>query len=638
MIFKKTLIIFLLAITAITLVGCSKPSYTVTVSANIEEASPTLSETYDRRSGQSVQLTTTEVEGYIFSYWHIVGETEQLSTELSFSYVPTKDVAIEAYYIEDGNPVITVSSSVLSIIITVNETLTTSGETQYDLIAPTHEDFTFVHWIDVDTNAVLSENATYSFVAAVSQSIRAIYELNDTPEPTLYYETSFEDADKAAYAIANVTLSSKDWSFNDALLGSLATDLKVSGKSVRIRDGYIQTLFTVEDLAQVVFYAGTYTNDTPPTTRFEVSEDGTAWITIDTFVPGTTLARYSYVFDSALITEFSLDADAAYYLRIVSETTSRTNIDDFSIYTGVGSVTSGDSLYTITFESSMKSSYLLGETVDLSGCVATHTVAGATTCDVSGTVNTAVAGVYPVIFSKTDEYNNTASETLNITVIDTGTIGLNTDLSVYYDDAEGLYGDALIGALHIIINDGFSGVTYGEARYILDETDVDPLNANNLILVYLGTSVSGYWDNGITWNREHVWPQSLLGEDAYNETVNMASDLYNLMPANPSENSSRGNNPYSELGLGYEPRDEVKGDVARALFYMMVMYDELELVNTSPGLHEMGYLDELLAWHYADPVDAFELNRLEVIYGEQNNRNPFVDYPHLVDLIWYYDN
>jgi endonuclease I len=91
------------------------------------------------------------------------------------------------------------------------------------------------------------------------------------------------------------------------------------------------------------------------------------------------------------------------------------------------------------------------------------------------------------------------------------------------------------------------------------------------------------------------------------------------------------------MGLGYEPRDEVKGDIARALFYMMIMYDELELVNTAPGLHEMGYLDELIAWHYADPVDDFELARMEIIYGEQYNRNPFVDYPHFVDLIWSYD-
>jgi endonuclease I len=155
-------------------------------------------------------------------------------------------------------------------------------------------------------------------------------------------------------------------------------------------------------------------------------------------------------------------------------------------------------------------------------------------------------------------------------------------------------------------------------------------------LVYLRTSTSGVWDSGNTWNREHVWPQSLLGVSADNATVNSASDLYNLMPANPGENSSIGNSPYSEMGLGYEPRDEVKGDVARALFYMMIMYDELNLVDDAPGIHEMGYLNELLQWHLDDPVDDFELARLEVIFSYQSNRNPFVDYPHFVDLIWFY--
>ena len=229
------------------------------------------------------------------------------------------------------------------------------------------------------------------------------------------------------------------------------------------------------------------------------------------------------------------------------------------------------------------------------------------------------------------------NDTLNVGPYTGDAAYLTMDLDTYYDDAEGLYGVTLFDTLHTIINDGFVGVTYGEARYILDESDMDPNNSSNIILVYRGTSISGVWDQGNTWNREHVWPQSKLGESANNGTVNTASDLYNLMPSNPSENSSRGNDPYSEMGLGYEPRDEVKGDVARAVFYMMLMYEDLNLVNTSPGVHEMGYLDELLQWHIDDPVDTFEMNRLEVIYGEQLNRNPFVDYPQFVEMIWMTD-
>lgn len=245
------------------------------------------------------------------------------------------------------------------------------------------------------------------------------------------------------------------------------------------------------------------------------------------------------------------------------------------------------------------------------------------------------AGDEEVILTATFTYNEIVLEKeFTFTVYD---MSLTVIYFGYYYEAEGLYGDDLISALHTIINTGFVGIAYGEARTILAETDEDPNNPNNLILIYLADSISSIWDEGDTWNREHIWPQSLLGESASNPVVNTCSDLYNLMPANPSENSSRSNSPYSELGLGYEPRDEVKGDVARALFYMMIMYDELELVNTHPGLHEMGYLDELIAWHYADPVDEFELNRQEVIYSYQLNRNPFVDYSDFVELIWLYD-
>ena len=206
----------------------------------------------------------------------------------------------------------------------------------------------------------------------------------------------------------------------------------------------------------------------------------------------------------------------------------------------------------------------------------------------------------------------------------------------YYLSAQGLTGNALFLELRDIINAGFVGISYGDARYILDETDRDPNNPNNVILVYLGTSVSGTWDDGITWNREHVWPQSLLGVSVENSTIGVGSDLQNLKPANPSVNSSRGNKYYDNAttSVSYEPRDEVKGDLARILLYMWTMYDYLELVDTNPSTYEMALLTVLLSWHETDPVDDFERNRNEVIYSYQNNRNPYIDYPEFVELIW----
>lgn len=207
----------------------------------------------------------------------------------------------------------------------------------------------------------------------------------------------------------------------------------------------------------------------------------------------------------------------------------------------------------------------------------------------------------------------------------------------YYETAEGLAGDELFLELRSIINTGFIGISYGDSRYILDDSDRDPNNPNNVILVYLGTSVSGVWDEGIKWNREHVWPQSLLGVEVNNSYIGVGSDLQNLKPANPSENSSRNNRYFDNIsvgGLSYEPRDEVKGDVARILLYMWTMYDYLELVDTNPSTYEMALKTVLLSWHEIDPVDDFERNRNEVIYSYQNNRNPYIDYPEFVDLIW----
>ena len=157
-----------------------------------------------------------------------------------------------------------------------------------------------------------------------------------------------------------------------------------------------------------------------------------------------------------------------------------------------------------------------------------------------------------------------------------------------------------------------------------------------MILVYQERSINDTWDSGSTWNREHVWPQSLLGVSSNNAEVNIASDLQNLKPADPGENSSRSNKYFDNFmsTAAYEPPDNVKGDVARILFYMDVMYSHLELVDSTPSTYEMATLTVLLEWNIEDPVDAFEMNRNEIIYSYQGNRNPFIDHPEYADLIW----
>lgn len=283
-------------------------------------------------------------------------------------------------------------------------------------------------------------------------------------------------------------------------------------------------------------------------------------------------------------------------------------------------------------------SYSIGDSVGDYGCTAIDDVDGPVTCTTSGSIDTSTGGDYDITYSAIDSSNNLA------TLVQTYTVSAYLDLSTYYDDAEGLEGTALEEALRTIINNGFVGVSYGDSRYDLDDTDADPNNSSNLILVYEQISISGVWDSGATWNREHVWPQSLLGLSVNNSSVNAGSDLHNLKPADPGTNSSRSNKYFDNMttSAAYEPPDEVKGDIARILFYMVIMYDNLELVDGTPTTYEMGALQTLLAWNDLDPVDDFERDRNEEIYSIQYNRNPFIDYEHFVELIFgdepYYNN
>jgi endonuclease I len=203
----------------------------------------------------------------------------------------------------------------------------------------------------------------------------------------------------------------------------------------------------------------------------------------------------------------------------------------------------------------------------------------------------------------------------------------------YYEGADGLSGSSLRTFLNQRVNQGFNRVSYATATTALQVSDRDPNNSSNIILVYLGTSVNGTWDSGVTWNREHVWPQSLLGVGT---SIGPGTDLHNLKPANPSENSSRGNKYYdvATTSSTYLPRAVVRGDLARILFYMDIAYTNLTLVNSAPNTYQMAKLDVLLRWHLEDPVDDFERNRNDVIYTYQSNRNPFIDHPEFVEKIW----
>jgi endonuclease I len=218
---------------------------------------------------------------------------------------------------------------------------------------------------------------------------------------------------------------------------------------------------------------------------------------------------------------------------------------------------------------------------------------------------------------------------------------------------------------------------------ILEIADEDPLNSGRILDVYRNHSYIKVTDRaggaaGIKYNREHTWPKS-LGFSA--ETGNLGlpnsphTDTHMLYLSDANYNADRGNKPYGNCsgcterateayngaggGSGVYPGNsnwfngsvfqtwgKRQGDMARAVLYMAIRYEggthpttgqsepDLEMtdnaaliVATSSSPAYMGLLSTLIAWHQADPPDAAERARNEVIYSFQGNRNPFIDHP-----------
>ncbi|MBT2398625.1 endonuclease I family protein [Streptomyces sp. ISL-100] len=250
-----------------------------------------------------------------------------------------------------------------------------------------------------------------------------------------------------------------------------------------------------------------------------------------------------------------------------------------------------------------------------------------------------------------------AADTATSTATDTTTTAGATTVTAYddtyYADAIGKSGSALKGALNTIISNQ-TKISYSAVWTALMKTDQDPANSSNVILLYSGTSRSKSLNGGDVgdWNREHVWAQS---HGSFGTSTGPGTDLHHLRPADVQVNSTRGNKDFDLGGSAvsgapgsytdsnsFEPRDAHKGDVARMILYMAVRYEgtdgwpDLEAndaINGSVPYH--GRLSVLKQWNDADPPDAFERNRNEVIYSTyQYNRNPFIDHPEWVEAIW----
>ena len=256
----------------------------------------------------------------------------------------------------------------------------------------------------------------------------------------------------------------------------------------------------------------------------------------------------------------------------------------------------------------------------------------------------------------------------------------------YYDAINGKKGEVLKGTLKTVIR-AHTVIPYGSGNpsswYVFYFSDRDE---NGYCMdMYCddwkpfgspGTAVSGC-------NIEHSFAKSWWGGKEHDPY----KDCFHLNPSNSTANSARSNFPLGvpekdvftsgSLRIGkihhdslnvdfsvFEPKDEYKGDFARAYFYMVTCYGR-DLNGDYPDLPIYGkkktvgwrldnkdvgsrfamqndnYLEfqpweqaVLIAWHRADPVSVKEINRADAVSDFQHNRNPFIDYPYLAEYIW----
>lgn len=256
-------------------------------------------------------------------------------------------------------------------------------------------------------------------------------------------------------------------------------------------------------------------------------------------------------------------------------------------------------------------------------------------------------------------------------------------LTSYYAGIDGKAtdsNDALRVQLCTIISNGYTTIGYSSLSGSVYAASSDPSDFYNgssktMEDIYSSKAYTSSQDGssastcGTGWNKEHTVPQSW-----FNESSPMKSDAHHVFPTDIKMNSVRSNYPYGEnnatkscsdygyghlgtstfpgyTGTVFDPGTKedcggncYRGDLARVYFYMATRYRTTNFTNGTGGTsftYTNGVADLtdymknlMLKWHREDPVSEKELIRNNAIYAHQKNRNPFVDYPCLVEYIW----
>ena len=246
-------------------------------------------------------------------------------------------------------------------------------------------------------------------------------------------------------------------------------------------------------------------------------------------------------------------------------------------------------------------------------------------------------------------------------------VTLNAQPQGYYNGTEGLTGNALKAKLHTIIKND-DHVSYSGLWSAYQQTDKKPNgkvwdiysdvpNGTPPYQFTFGSDQCGnYSGEGDCYNREHLWAQSWTNNDGDEKT-----DLHHVYPTDGYVNNRRSNYAFGEVrnaswtsqnggklgnntvsgysGTVFEPIDEYKGDIARALMYVSVRYYQEDGSWATSDMTNKSVIKDwamtmLIRWHEEDPVSQKEIDRNNAVYGIQHNRNPFIDNPDFAELIW----
>ena len=258
---------------------------------------------------------------------------------------------------------------------------------------------------------------------------------------------------------------------------------------------------------------------------------------------------------------------------------------------------------------------------------------------------------------------------IGLTTININAAGVssNARTSYYSSITSTSNGQTLANNLYSLIGKNTSSVSYANL-YTKAYPTTDVLPGTNIVWdiysneVYdlttdTGSSASA---EGVGFNREHTVPQSW-----FSKATPMVSDIFHVYPTDIYVNNQRSSYVYDDvktasktykngsmLGKGanftsktvFEVADEYKGDIARSYFYMAIRYKD-KLANWTSGESQnifqssYPYLTTtakkiFTKWSHEDPVSDKEMIRNDAIYSIQKNRNPFIDHPEYVDIIW----